>query len=434
MLLISYHIKESRVYSNGECTVYATLRLNRAKVRISTSALVKPEYWVGGAEKIIGKNSENILICLNNFEDKIKEIEKGYLLTKQQYTPQMVACELKGKSKAILKYEKPVLEILREINDEKLQKDVYCLQNHRSHNTNIKKIAIFLKNKGLEKIGYNKFDFNLFDECLRVHKNCRFVKGNLVSTDRPLNNSTLKRVSQMLVYGNNWAIKRGFTQTVLIKGDKLKYEGTQTEYFTREEFVRFVALDTSANNQLDYVKDMFLLMCYTGFLMCDLRTFDPEKHIELRDGREFIIKKREKTGTEQIVPLYPEAKAIIDKWDRLDQYCELTHNRDIKVLAKLAGIDKKISVRCGRKTCGMWLINQKISIEVVSRILGHKNINVTQKHYASILIDRIDNETMHLRGEKVPEIVVNAPNMQNDAFMEMMQKLNTSIDKLANKE
>ena len=434
MLLISYNIKESKVKANGECTVYATLRLNQAKIRISTGALVKPKCWVGGAEKATGKNSENILICLNNFEDKVKEIEKGYLLTKQEYTPQMVACELKGISKAILKYEKPVLEILQEINNEKLQKNELCSQNHRNHKTNIKKIAYFLKNKGLEKIGYNKFDFNLFDECLRVLKNSRFVDCKFVPTDKPVNNSTLKKDAQILVSGNEWAIKRGFTHTILVKADKLKIEATTTEYFTKAESDRFLAIDTSANDQLDYVKDMFLLMCYTGFLMCDLRAFDTEKHIQLTNGKEFIVKKREKTGTEQIVPLFPEAKAIIDKWDRLDQYCELTHNRDIKVLAKLAGINKKISVRCGRKTCGMWLINQKISIEVVSKVLGHKNIGMTQKHYASILIDRIDDETMHLRGEIASETVVNAPNMQNDAFMEMMQKLNTSIDKLANKE
>lgn len=61
------------------------------------------------------------------------------------------------------------------------------------------------------------------------------------------------------------------------------------------------------------------------------------------------------------------------------------YNMRLKIVAESAGIDKKISSHWLRRSTGMFLLNNGFSIEVVAKVLGHKNIQTTQKAYAHIL-------------------------------------------------
>ena len=416
--------ERKKVKNSDLIMVYIKICVKGVVCTISTGTRCLYDNW--DSTKAIGEGQKEINQALAKVKTKIINIYNALVeFAPKQITARRIADIYLGRTTIVNpNKEVAIISILNtrlELNKSngKIGEQVYL----RSQ-TIIEYLKKFFVSIGNENLSYREFEYSFYGGFLK------WLKANTGSKK----NGYLKKFTQTISVGNEFALRNGYTKTLLSRYESFNDDATKTEYFTKAEFDRFLAVDTSANDQLDYVKDMFLLMCYTGFSTCDLRAFDTEKHIQTdAKGNEWIIKKREKTGTEQIVPLFPEAKAIIDKWGRLDQYCELTHNRDIKVLAKLAGINKKISVRCGRKTCGMWLINQKISIEVVSRILGHKNINITQKHYASILIDRIDDETIHLRGKIVPETVSNALNMQNMMF-EMMQKQNALLEKLTNKE
>ncbi|MEY8593907.1 tyrosine-type recombinase/integrase [Butyricimonas hominis] len=59
-------------------------------------------------------------------------------------------------------------------------------------------------------------------------------------------------------------------------------------------------------------------------------------------------------------------------------------NMRLKVLASYAGIDRKLTSHIARHTFATWALSNGISIETLSKMLGHKDIRTTQV-YAKVL-------------------------------------------------
>ena len=74
-------------------------------------------------------------------------------------------------------------------------------------------------------------------------------------------------------------------------------------------------------------------------------------------------------------------------------------NAYLKVIAKAAGIDRNVFMHLARHTFATTVtLSQGISIEAVSKMLGHKNLRTTQ-HYAKVL-DRKVSEDMKILKDK----------------------------------
>ena len=62
-----------------------------------------------------------------------------------------------------------------------------------------------------------------------------------------------------------------------------------------------------------------------------------------------------------------------------------TMNDGLKEIAELCGINKHLTTHCARHTFATTVtLANNVSIENVSQMLGHSNINMTQ-HYAKVL-------------------------------------------------
>ena len=67
-------------------------------------------------------------------------------------------------------------------------------------------------------------------------------------------------------------------------------------------------------------------------------------------------------------------------------------NAYLKEIADLCNIDKNLSTHTARHTFATTVtLSNHISIEVVSKMLGHSNINMTKK-YARVVDDLIDRD------------------------------------------
>ena len=100
-----------------------------------------------------------------------------------------------------------------------------------------------------------------------------------------------------------------------------------------------------------------------------------------------------KTGTEVRLPLYLlfEGKGIhilhrykndLNSFFKLKDNSNL--NKELNVLAKLAGISKHISFHTARHTNATLLIYNGANITTVQKLLGHKSVKTTQV-YANIM-------------------------------------------------
>ena len=115
-----------------------------------------------------------------------------------------------------------------------------------------------------------------------------------------------------------------------------------------------------------------------------------EDHFETdSEGRRWIKKHREKTGVLSRIPLLPIAQSILDKYSGGKVLLPIQDaadvNRNLKDIATLCGIDKKICFHTSRHTFATTVtLSNDISIEVVSKMLGHTNTRMTS-HYAKVV-------------------------------------------------
>ncbi len=415
MLKISFQLKKSTTNKQGESPISIVLYENpTSKYAVRTGLFCPVSCWDKKRGFCKG-DYERTNLHLEKLLKKVKKVEDRFVLAEESYTPQLVWENHKNPTIKI-KYEKPVLEILTELNEQNFKAGKFVRKNYDVYKSNIRKITHFLTEKGLEKIGYDQFDIALFQELITTMRFLRFDRCKPYISADAVKDCTLKKMAQKVTEGNMYALQNKFTSTPLPPLPKFKNDDAITEFLTWDELERLVSLNLSADRYLENVRDIFLFSCCTGFQWCDMKAFDTKKHLFIDESnKEWILKPRNKTGEIQQIPMMPATKALLEKWDNiLPLGIEQTHNKEIKILCKQVGITKRITNRCGRKTAAMvWINSSKgtISMESISKIMGHKSIRTTQKSYANIDNERLTRETDCLRGEIQTTQIV--PQVQN---------------------
>jgi site-specific recombinase XerD len=122
--------------------------------------------------------------------------------------------------------------------------------------------------------------------------------------------------------------------------------------------------------------------------------------------------KRRKTDVGYNVPLLEIPKKILEKYrDTLPEGRALPvttnqySNVYLKKIGELCGLKKKLTFHLSRHTFATLTLSKGVSIESVSKMLGHTNIQTTQI-YARITNEKISND-MALFAGKVKGIETN---------------------------
>jgi integrase len=115
-------------------------------------------------------------------------------------------------------------------------------------------------------------------------------------------------------------------------------EDVDAIYLNWQEIASMYDLDLSGDPILEKARDTFVLGCLTGFRFSDYSTVRPE---EFRDGMLFVT--QAKTGERVVVPLRPEARAILEKYHmQMPQLNNVEFNFHIKEVARRAGLNEMI--------------------------------------------------------------------------------------------
>jgi len=188
---------------------------------------------------------------------------------------------------------------------------------------------------------------------------------------------------------------------------KVKSDPQQNVCLTDDEIQKMEAyydkLMTQSGHEIEKgVLTLFLIEIFTGARGGDVEQFTLDN---IHDGNLTYVSK--KTHTLTVLPAHHKLTYLIrNKPER--EFSRVTKNRIIKNVAKICGINQVVNIyyhgkQCSkpkyeylgfhsaRRTFVSSLINRGVPISAVSKLAGHRNINMTQRYFVTQEIQLDDN-------------------------------------------
>jgi integrase len=183
----------------------------------------------------------------------------------------------------------------------------------------------------------------------------------------------------------NKAVRDEYLQSnpiaLIPKQERPKPPDSDREYLTIEEVNKLVDTECVYST----IKMAFLFACFTGLRFSDVKALKWEDIRIDNEGDKYIKIRQKKTDKFMNLPLceglkfIPERdKSVKDNENIFPLTSNSYTNRLLKAWATAAGIKKDVTFHIARHTGATLLLSYNIPIEVVSKILGHSNIQTTQ--------------------------------------------------------
>jgi len=253
--------------------------------------------------------------------------------------------------------------------------------------------------KGYIKHQYNKNDFQFKDLNMKFINDYEFY----LKSERNLAQSSIYKMIQRFRKIIKIAISEGVLDKDPFTLYKCKRPKTVIVFLSSEE-LKLLEEHSFAQIRLQQIKDLFIFCCYTGLAYQEMSSLRA-KHIAIGfDGNLWINMSRKKTNQPIAIPLLPQAEVILEKYKKagsnevLPSISNQKFNSYLKEIAELVGIEKKLTHHIARKTFATTvLLLNGVSMEVVSELLGHSKITVTQEHYAKVVKSKVSDEILKLK-------------------------------------
>ena len=264
--------------------------------------------------------------------------------------------------------------VIREIDRQR-----FCPETRKTYLTQITKLQKFKKSLYFADITENF-----------LQKYFRYMTETLDNKE-----STAYKSLSMLKTFVRWAQERKLIVGEPFKHLRIKKIGGNRQYLTKDELKMLENLYKSGSltDERKEILGYFLFSCYTGLRFQDIKNLRKENfYFEVIAGhrRLFVKLIQHKTRQEVTIPILPKAEDIINTY-HCDKHVfnvrsnQITNKR-LKTIIEQAGIDKDISFHCARHTFATLALNEGVSFDVVSKMLGHTDLKTTQ------IYARITNE------------------------------------------
>ena len=240
------------------------------------------------------------------------------------------------------------------------------------------------------------------------------TSGKHTQNPKPLASSTANAYFQLFTSALNEAVRQKKIAAnpvlYLSREDKkpIKAEKSNRTFLTIEEVKQLAATDFKNES----IKQAFLFACFTGLRISDIRNLTWGNIVE-RNGSFFVTITMQKTREPLTIKLNKQAAKWLPKKNATKEVFDLPVynaiiNDNLKRWAKKAGIEKSLCFHMSRHTFATMELTLGADLYVVSKLLGHNDVSVTQI-YADIInkkreeaVDLMDSafETQPKRAKK----------------------------------
>lgn len=383
-LSVLFIIKKSKLLKNGEAPICMRITVNKRVAEVMIKRSIPVDLW--NQKKECSKGKDRVATELNHYINtvraKILQIHRELEIDNKTITADIIKDCFYGRDKA----QRSLLEVYAEHNEKcrALIGKEYTESTVTKFDTSINRLKEYIRSR------YHRDDMMLaeldgqfirdFDFWLKTDKHCQ-------------NNSALKHLKNLkkvvrIALANGWIKKDPFY------GIRFKQEEVNVEFLSREE-LDILMNKEFAIKRLEQVRDIFVFCCFTALAFVDVQQLSREHLIKDNNGALWIRKARQKTNQMCNIPVLSIPQRILGKYEDnaecikkgvlLPVISNQRMNAYLKEIADLCGIAKRLTTHVARHTAAtvVFLANN-VSMENVSKILGHSNIRMTQ-HYARVL-------------------------------------------------
>ena len=404
---MSFTVRKSKSRCNGISPIQVLLTKNGVRVSFSTGHAVKPSEWDSKNQRVKGKNSEYIEInnFLNSVRARLYQLEKDLSDRGIGVTPQTLRDAYLGKLDCLKDWTlMKVIDVHLEDLKGKIGQSI-AASTVWEYELCGRLIGLFIKSR------YKRSDMSIKEV------NIDFISGfhSWLLRERKMKQNTSVTRIKFLQKVMNIAVMNGYIPYSILGMYKVSREPVHMVYLNEDELQKIIDFESPLEH-LMRTKDMFLFGCFTGLSYIDIKTLTNEHFETDNEGRKWIKKCREKTGVLSRIPVLPIAQSILNKYSGGKVLLPLQHsadvNRNLKDIAVLCGIDKRVCFHTSRHTFATTVtLANDIPLEVVSQMMGHTNTRMTS-HYAKVidssisrqmdsLIERFEKASCNLNIKKV---------------------------------
>lgn len=388
---VSFYLKKSEANESGECPVMARLTVGKySEAAFSAKMLVPVSVWSSG--RAMGKSARTREI--NRQLDEIRATALSIYREQSAVRENVTAEEIKSRLLGMASEQVTLRSYFRTFN-ENFDKRVGANREQKTADSYwyaLSHLTRFLK----EKYNLSDIPFTALDESfirkydLHLRLDCHLAPATIILLTTRLGTIIREAVSDGIITANPFA------------GYEPKRPVPRQKYLTGEELERI--MNTPLPKQkLYHVRDLFLFSCYTGIPYGDMCRLTKEDLEVAEDGELWIRTSRKKTKVAYEVPLLDVPLYILEKYRNialegqlLPMYTNSELNSQLKKIAELCGIERRLVFHAGRHTYATEItLSQGVPLETVSKMLGHSRISTTQI-YAKVTDEKIDADTRSL--------------------------------------
>ena len=391
---VNFSLKKTKSRADGKCPVYVRCTMNNQRFELSTSIFICPESWDDDRQQVAGRSEESKILNnrLNKISNRVQEVYSQLESKGEPFSTLNVKDKLLGISN-----EKGLLEIFDGIIkgiEARIGND-YSEGTLNHYKTTRERLLDFLK----KRFGRNEISLSLVDYSL-LNSFDIYLK-----TEYQLKPNTALTYHKHLKKALNTGIAMNLISNNPYSSFKVSRNETHRDYLTIQELEQIRNKKVSTL-RMETIRDIFIFACYTGLGYAELKKLNSTHIHQGNDSGEWIIINRTKTDIRCRVPLLPQAKAILQKYENfpitqnrgklLPVHSNQKMNEYLKELAGICGINKNLSMHVARHTFATSItLSNGVPIETVSKMLGHTSLKTTQI-YARIVDSKISTDMKKL--------------------------------------
>lgn len=393
---ILFVLDKSKSNSKGLAPLKCRITYMGERKPFATGIFINPQNWDNKQQKAKPPNSENETINtqLSLIKNKINQAFLFLQVNEEEFDVEDVFLQYKGNPS---KKNKTILQLFQEHNDriEKLIGKEYSIATLWKFKQAKELLKDFIK------YSFNKGDYHFKDLDLKFIQDYEFFLKAEKSLALATTNKMIQRFRKIV----KLAISQDIIQKEPFTSYKVKHIKKEITYLTREELAKIEEYQFKAE-RLQIVADLFVFCCYTGLAYNEMVNLEKSHIIIGFDGNEWINMIRGKTQHLLSIPLLSRGKKIIEKYDYVDEkkalpkFSNQKFNAYLKEIADIVGLNKRLTHHLARRTFATTvLLFNDVPMEIVSELLGHSKITITQEHYAKVVKSKVGEQMNRLNSK-----------------------------------